>query len=122
MDSVPNLLDALARAPSMVIPLVREVPSVILKRRPAPRQWSAHEHACHVAAVHHLFRDRLEYMLRHPEPVITPDDPGTQDAADALMHVDVRMALKTYAHERARLVSRLCTLAVDDGQRTAAHG
>ncbi|HSF30999.1 MAG TPA: DinB family protein [Candidatus Tectomicrobia bacterium] len=98
---MPNLLDALARAPSSVIPLVREVPSVILKRRPAPRKWSAHAHACHLAAVHHLFCARLEYMLSHPEPVITPYDPGTQDADDALLHVDVQMALETYAQESA---------------------
>jgi hypothetical protein len=122
MDSVPHRLDALERAPSLVIPLVREVPSVMLKRRPAPRQWSAHEHACHLAAVHDLFCDRLEYMLSHPAPVITPYDPGTQDADDALLRVDLRMALETYAQERARLVSRLRHLAVDDWQRTAAHG
>ena len=36
-------------APSIVVPLVREVPEAILKRLPAPKRWSAHEHACHLA-------------------------------------------------------------------------
>jgi hypothetical protein len=63
MNTVSAIIDALRRAPDIVLPLVREVPSGILKRRPAPRRWSAHEHACHLAHVHALFFDRLEYML-----------------------------------------------------------
>ena len=39
------VIDALERAPGIVVPLVRGVPADILKRRPAPRKWSAHEHA-----------------------------------------------------------------------------
>ena len=34
------VIDALERAPQIVIPLVREVPESILKRRPAPKRWS----------------------------------------------------------------------------------
>jgi len=34
-----------------MVPLVREVPPTILKRRPARRRWSAHEHAGHLARV-----------------------------------------------------------------------
>src|SRR4051812_14431233 len=70
MSSVPAILDALRRAPDIIVPLVREVPTAILKRRPAPRRWSAHEHACHLAHVHGLFFDRLDYMLTAPAQVI----------------------------------------------------
>ncbi|MGG7380757.1 DinB family protein, partial [Escherichia coli] len=55
MNSIPAIIDALRRAPEIVVPLVREVPADVLKRRPAPRRWSAHEHACHLAHVHALF-------------------------------------------------------------------
>nr|MDQ5837543.1 DinB family protein [Acidobacteriota bacterium] len=54
---------ALEIAPSLVVPLVREVPPEVLKRRPAPGRWSAHEHACHLADVHALFFSRLEQFL-----------------------------------------------------------
>jgi hypothetical protein len=122
MDSIPDVIDALERAPRIVIPLAREVPSAILKRRPTPWKWSAHEHACHLAVVHQLFFDRLEQMLSHPKPVITPYDPGTQDADDALLQIDLGIALEGYEHDRKRLVSKLRGLALDDWQRTAEHG
>jgi hypothetical protein len=122
MDSAVSVIEALERAPGVVIPLVKEVPATILKRRPAPRKWSAHEHACHLAAVHKLFFDRLDYMLAHPAPVITPYDPGTQDADDALLQVDLRTALDSYVCDRARLTARLRTLSPSDWQRTAEHG
>jgi hypothetical protein len=122
MDSAVSVIEALERAPGVVIPLVKEVPATILKRRPAPRKWSAHEHACHLAAVHKLFFDRLDYMLAHPAPVITPYDPGTQDADDALLQVELRTALDSYVCDRARLTARLRTLSPSDWQRTAEHG
>ena len=59
MDTTTAVIEALERAPSIVVPLVRVVPPVVLKRRPAPKKWSAHKHACHLAVVHELFFDRL---------------------------------------------------------------
>src|SRR4051812_42650475 len=41
-EEVDAVVTALERAPSIVIPLVREVPESILKRRPKPGKWSAH--------------------------------------------------------------------------------
>ena len=60
MDTTTSIVEALERAPAVVIPLVREVPTDVLKRRPSPRKWSAHEHACHLALVHWMFFDRLD--------------------------------------------------------------
>ena len=55
MESSAAIIAALERAPDIVLPLVREVPPVLLRRRPAARKWSAHEHACHLAVVHRIF-------------------------------------------------------------------
>ena len=121
MDTIPAVIDALSRAPEIVVPLVREVPAEILKRRPRPGRWSAHEHACHLAVVHGLFFDRLEHMLSTPSPVITPYDPGTQDADDALLRLDVEESLSAYVRDRARLVARLRQLSPDEWRRTAEH-
>ena len=116
------VIDALERAPNVVIPLVREVPQQLLKRRPAPRKWSAHEHACHLAAVHALFTSRLDEMLSHPAPVITPYDPGRDDPEEALLSADLDDALQRYADDRGRLVERLRRLTADEWNRTAEHG
>ena len=117
----PAIVDALRRAPEIIVPLVQEVPPEILKLRPAPNRWSAHEHACHLAHVHALFFDRLEQMLREPAPVIRPYLPGEQDPDDLLMHMDLAEALERYTVDRARLVARVRQLEPADWTRSARH-
>jgi len=122
MDTIVAIVDALERAPDLVIPLVREVPQAILKRRPAPRKWSAHEHACHLAHVHQLFFDRLDLMLASPAPVITPYQPGEQDADDLLLKMNLDDSLARFAADRVRLVERLRQLSPAEWARAAEHG
>ena len=122
MSTTDAVIDALARAPAVVVPLVREIPSALLKRRPPSGKWSAHEHACHLAVVHRLFIDRLDYMLSTPAPVITPYDPGRDDPDDALMALDLEESVQRYVDDRARLVARLRQLPDADWQRTSEHG
>jgi hypothetical protein len=122
MESTSAIIDALERAPAVVIPLVREVPVEVLKRRPAPKKWSAHEHACHLALVHWLFFDRLDEMLASPAPVITPYDPGQNDPDDRLLKMDLEDSLEQYVEDRRRLVDRLRRLSPDEWNRKAEHG
>jgi DinB superfamily len=117
-----SIIAALTRAPEIVVPLVREVPAHILKRRPAPRRWSAHEHACHLAHVHALFFDRLEHMLAAPAPVIEPYLPGDQDSDDLLMRMDLDESLDRFVADRRRLVARLDALSPAEWARSAEHG
>jgi hypothetical protein len=122
VDSTPSVIDALERAPDIVVPLVREVPATLLKRRLKSGKWSAHEHACHLAVVHTLFFERLDQMLVTPAPIITPYDPGTQDPDDALLRCDLDESLNSYVRDRARLVHRLRGLTPTDWSKTAEHG
>ena len=116
------VISALDRAPSIVVPLVREVPPALLKRRPTPRKWSAHEHACHLAVVHRLFFERLDTMLATPAPLITPYDPSQSDPDDFLLRLDLNASLAQYAEDRRRLVARLRKLMPTEWARTAEHG
>src|SRR5258706_8579920 len=109
MDTPSNIIAALERAPEILLPLVREVPPALLKRRPSPRKWSAHEHACHLAFVHGLFFERLETILASPAPLITPYDPGQSDSDDLLLGMDLERSLDQYVADRRRLVVRLRT-------------
>jgi len=122
IDTATALIDALERAPRIVVPLVREVPAALLKRRPAPGRWSAHEQACHLARVHDLFFSRLEQMLREPSPVIVPYDPGAADPDDFLLQMDLDDALQAYVSDRERLVARLRQLPSQDWEKRAEHG
>ena len=116
-----RLLDQLVRGPDLVIDLVNDVPFDRLKRRPIPSKWSAHEHACHLAAVQPLFMSRLDLMLREPGPVIRPYNPVDDDAEDALLAVDLAEAMRRYRCERAEMVARLGALTPAQWECSARH-
>ena len=121
MKSTEELVAALERAPAIVVPLVRQANPAILKRRPAPGEWSIHENACHLAEVHPLFFRRLDLMLSEPNPVIASYDPGRDDPEDALLKLDLAESLRRFQDDRARLVARLRGLRPDDWARPARH-
>jgi hypothetical protein len=121
MNTADSVMTALANAPAIIVPLVHEVPASILKRRPAPGKWSAHEHACHLAAVHPLFFSRLELMLSNPKPIIQSYFPDVDDAEDALMKVNVDEAMGRYERDRRELVVKLRGLSEAEWQKTAEH-
>jgi hypothetical protein len=115
------VIAALENAPAIIVPLVREVSSAVLKRRPQPQKWSAHEHACHLASVHPLFFSRLDLMLSGPIPHIRPYFPDIDDEDDALLKMDLDEALNRFVRDRQQLVERLKGLSAEDWQRTAEH-
>jgi hypothetical protein len=122
MNSITAVIDALERAPTLVVPLVREVPPGVLKRRPTPTKWSAHEHACHLSRVDRLYADRLDQILADPRPVITPYDPGRDEAGDMFLQMDLDRSLERYVEDRHTLVARLRALPSEAWARTAEHG
>jgi hypothetical protein len=121
MDNPESIITMLDNAPCVIVPLVRAVPPEVLKRRPRPEKWSAHEHACHLAEVQPMFVTRLELMLNDPQARIAPYSPGAEDEAGALLKLNLNDALERFTRERAQLVEELRDLTADDWQRTAEH-
>jgi len=121
MTSAEEIIEALERAPSIVIPLVRQADPAVLKRRPPSGKWSIHEHACHLAEVHPLFFRRLDLMLSEDNPVIRSYEPGRDDPADALLRIDLDEALDRFRRDRSRLVERVRRLKPEDWTRTGQH-
>jgi hypothetical protein len=121
MNDPISVIAALENGPLIVIPLVREVPKAILKRRPRPGKWSAHEHACHLAEVHPLFFSRLALMLKESNPHIVPYHPEVDMEEDALLNMDLDEAVNRFSMDRYDLVDRLKAMPVEDWKRTADH-
>jgi DinB superfamily len=121
MNNAESVIKALENAPAIIVPLVREVPATVLKRRPQPEKWSAHEHACHLAEVHPLFFKRLELMLTDARPRIMSYNPDEAMEKGALLKVDLDEALERFSNDRVRLVGLLRNLSEDDWLRTAEH-
>lgn len=120
-EKVDSVLRQLAAGPAQIVSLVSEFDSRILKRRPRPGVWSAHEHACHLPAVQPIFVERLEYMLSTPNPVIRSYDPSRDDPPDALLQVDLQEAMDRFVSEREQLLKRLHQLALHEWAIEAQH-
>jgi uncharacterized damage-inducible protein DinB len=120
-EATSRVIEALERAPSIIVPLVREVPEHLRKRRPVPGKWSAHEHACHLAAVQPIFIQRLERMMQEDHPSIRSYQPDKEHAPDALLAVDLEEALGRLQRERVDMVARLRQLRPADWRRAAEH-
>jgi len=121
MNDTTTLISALETAPGVIIPLIREVPAQILKRRPSPAKWSAYEHACHLSQSDVAFRARLELILSTPKPIIETIENSPEDEAGAMLEIDLDESLDRYVRERAALVERLKELSPDEWQKTAEH-
>ena len=121
MNTSHAIITALENAPAVIVPLVREVPHVLLKRRPREGKWSAHEHACHLAVVHRLFFSRLDLMLSEQHPRLASYQPDRDDSGDMLLGMDLDKSLEQFTRDRARLVEQLRELTDSDWQRTAEH-
>ena len=121
MSNTTILISALENAPGVIIPLIREVPQQILKRRPSPTKWSAYEHACHLSQTDAPFLARLDMILSTPEPYIESIENSPEDEAGAMLEIDLDESLERYVRERAALVERLKTLSPDEWQKTAVH-
>ena len=121
MQHPQAVISALENAPAILLPLIREVPPEVLKRRPKPGKWSAHEHACHLTAVHKLFFTRLDLMLRDPQPRITPYQPDRDEREDHLLQLDLEESLTRFVSDRERLVENLQALRPEDWNQTAEH-
>jgi hypothetical protein len=105
----------------VIIPLIREVPPQILKRRPSPAKWSAYEHAIHLSQSDVAFRGRLELILSEPNPFIQTIENSAEDEEGAMLDIDLDESLDRYVRERSDLVERLKKLSPDEWHKPAVH-
>ncbi len=121
MSNTNTLISALETAPGVIIPLIREVPVGILRRRPGVGKWSAYEHAVHLSQSDVAFRARLDLILSTHEPIIKTIENSAEDEAGAMLEVDLDESLDRYVRERRSLVERLKQHSPDEWQKTAVH-
>jgi hypothetical protein len=121
MGDTTALITSLESAPGVIIPLIREVPAQILKRRPSPAKWSAYEHAIHLSQSDKLFRDRLDLILSTPETLIETKENSPEEEAGSMLDIDLDESLERYVRQRASLIEILKKLSPDEWQKTAVH-
>jgi hypothetical protein len=121
MSNTNALIAALETAPGVIIPLIREVPPQILKRRPSPTKWSAYEHAVHLTQSDALFRERLDLILSTSEPYIKSALPSPEEEAGSMLDIDLDESLERYVRERTDLINRVKKLSPEEWQKAAEH-
>ncbi|HKV07992.1 MAG TPA: alpha/beta hydrolase-fold protein [Thermoanaerobaculia bacterium] len=121
MNDREAVLTALETTPALLIPLIRETPEDLRKRRPAPGKWSAHEHFCHLVSQDPPMRERLQKMLAEDDPELVSYGPSPEDETGALLAVDLEEAIARFARERAELVAILRALPPEGWERTGRH-
>jgi hypothetical protein len=121
MKSVEVIINHLENSPALILPLVKEVPQTILKRRPKPGKWSAHEHACHLATIHPVMLARLDLLMNDPRPRIVSYFPSQEEEEGASLKLNLDDEMDRFPRDRQKLVELLKTLSPEDWQRTAEH-
>ena len=121
MNDPQPVLTALENAPALLIPLIRDVPETLRKRRPRPGKWSAHEHFCHLVIQHPPMRERLERMLTEENPLLVPLSPSPEEEAGALLGLDLEEAAGRFVRERSEMVARLRSLPPEAWERRGEH-
>ncbi len=116
-----TIIHSLNASADTVFEMIASCPRDILKDKPAGRGWSIHEHACHLAAVQPLMRERLETVLASHDPYIKGYQPNRDEAPNTLIKMDLDMALLLFREERERIVLILKNLSEEQWAKPVVH-
>ncbi len=121
MDTPAVVLTALENNPQVIVSMIQEFTRESMTRRPEPNDWSAHEHACHLAEVHPVFFQRLDAMIANPDAPIEPYSPSEEDEAGGLLKRDLDEELRRFASDREKLVAKLRKLTEEQWLHEVQH-
>ncbi len=73
MKSIAEITESLSKTPEILIELLNEIPSDLLKKRRIEHKWTIHEHACHIALGDKFgFHKRIVAFKNELEPKFDP--------------------------------------------------
>lgn len=121
MKEIQSVLAILESTPVLLRSSLEAIPEPLRKRRPRADQWSAHEHAVHLASLLPVFASRLERMLAEEHPRLDSWVPLPEDGLGILLESDLAEALDRFERERGEIVARLRSLPEEAWARTADH-
>ncbi|QEH41901.1 DinB family protein [Chitinophaga sp. XS-30] len=121
--TLPFSLDKRLRVQHLALEeIIGAVPEEQLHLDLRPGKWTAFENAAHLAAFHHVYKKRIERMMKEDAPVFEPyiweEDKRFAEFKD--MRKDI--LLEQYVQDRQDLIALVDTLSGTDLQRTGIHG
>jgi uncharacterized damage-inducible protein DinB len=117
LDSYRELLDLLAQSPVQLRDACEAAGD------PPEGEWNAAQVMAHMAAVEHLWFERLNTVMHTPNPVFKPPAPGGGVAAmqERMMNGTLADNIAEFNRMRGESVSLLMGLSLRDWEKTGMH-
>jgi len=118
-DTIGAVLAVLTSTPQRWSQLAEAIPSELFRRRPAPKEWSAHECLQHVTDTERMvFPARVGYLLRGEDfPAFDPDAEGMKPKGE----LGSRDLAKEFTRLRGESVKTLSKVSADKLKNRARH-
>lgn len=122
MQDIPDLLESLRRAPSILSSFVRSIPENRLDLRRGEGFWTVAEHFSHLAQVQPMLLGRFERFMNEDHPEFVPFIPsGGNQEPETPARMSIEDALGQFADYRARQLMLLDSAAETTWKKTASH-
>ncbi len=115
------LIQRYAEGPARLRAALATVPAAALTWRPAPKEWSAHEIACHCADAETNAYARIRYLVAETEPVIVGYHQEEWAATFDYHGLPLETALATVEAVRAHTTALIRRLPEEAWARAGRH-
>ncbi len=118
-DTIGTVLAVLTSTPQRWVQLAEAIPPELFRRRPAPKEWSAHECLQHLSDTERMvFPARIGYLLRGEDfPAFYPDEEGMKPKGD----LSSRDLAKEFTRLRRKSTQILSKVSPDKLKNRARH-
>ncbi|MBU5637254.1 DinB family protein [Geomonas sp. Red69] len=122
MRDIPDLLDSLKRAPTILSEFVDSIPRQKLDLRRGKGFWTVAEHVSHLAEVQPMLLQRIERFLKEEHPEFIPYLPGKgEEEPDTPARLEMAEALERFRTCRLQQLELLKGLDQETWCRTGTH-
>lgn len=121
MKDIPDLLDGLKRAGSILRAFVHSIPEKKLNVRRGGGFWTVAEHVDHLAKVQPMLLERIQRFAAEDKPEFIPYIPGEEATEAPPAEIDPDQALESFDMGRAQQLELLETLDKHVWEKTASH-
>ena len=120
--TITDKLETLANTPNILVELLEEIPTNILKIRRIKNKWSIHEHVCHLYESQKMMMERFRIFKRTKNPEFIPYLPGSASTPDDyLINLDMSASLESFIKDRLELIEYLKSFSKDDWENQGVH-
>jgi len=121
MKSITEITEALSKTPDILIELLNEIPTDLLKQRRIVNKWTIHEHACHIAMGDKFgFHKRMVAFKNELEPIFEPLS-GESFDKNFYFEMNLNEALDEFKQLRSQTIESINNLESEIWNKNGIH-